>query len=229
MIGTDEIILNFKLDDYMMFFFDIKKKRIVCDITKEKIKEYINGFDNIKDINMIKNILLGEIIYINANCNINIYDNIKSFDIFQNLLTNKISQTELLNKIFILMKNNGNNSAHNMMDILMEHFYEYARSIVLNHDNDSNEHKLIHLKAKYIGYILILLILRYYSRLFKIYTYKNMKLYIKSNTNTKYAPHTIRDNTTRQIYHDIMNKFIEAFPIFINPLNEYLRILIGTN
>lgn len=87
--------------------------------------------------------------------NIDIYNNNKSFDIFQKLLEGNKNIDSVIMNIFNI---DGTTNKYNIMSDLLDHIYEYTKKIVINSDNNINE-----LKAYYIGYVLMIFILKFYT------------------------------------------------------------------
>jgi hypothetical protein len=140
----------------------------------------------------------------------------KSFNIFRDLLSGKINQMDIVNKIFEIGEIDG---MHNMMSALMNHIYEFTKVIVLkgkigsdkndnNGEYNPNHPSVRELKVRYIGYILIVLILKYYSMLLKkTQLYESTKKYM--------------------IKFDIIETFNKNFPVFKNFMDKSMAILIG--
>ena len=138
----------------------------------------------------------------------------KSFIIFEKLISGEITQNEIIDNIFLIK---GKCGRHNMMANLMEHLYEYTRLIILQGKNKVTEKmNLNELKAKYIGYILTILVLKYYSRLLNSLS----ELYNEESIHIT----TSKKNITHKINLNIINKFIENFPVF----KEFMEISINT-
>lgn len=134
-----------------------------------------------------------------VNANMSLYHNTKSFQIYQGLLAETINYDEILDGIFSIIMVTG---IHNMMSELMDHMYEYARVIGLGETQDGNitRSKVNNLKALYIGYVLLLLVLKYYS-----------KLYIYITRQNQIQHNQIQYN---QNYHDLIETFTANFPAF---------------
>jgi WD40 repeat protein len=152
--------------------------------------------------------------HLRVNSNINIYGITKSFNIFENLLTGKINQTDVITNIFTVP---GTIGRHNMMAELMDHFYEYIRVIALKENDkgelDDSEFSIN--KSNYIGYILIVLLLKYYSMMLKTMFDKEYKEY---NENVS--------NVNKYNYFDIMHTFNNHFPAFKDFITKSIDILM---
>lgn len=162
------------------------------------------------------------IFYLKINANINIYGSTKSFSIFQDLLSGRINQTYVLTNIFSVP---GHTGRHNMMADLMNHFYEYTRVIVLKEslqgDVDSTGFK--EMKAMYIGYILLVLVIKYYSMMLK--TGDSVLI-----SNIKTSKRKNRDNIKIQERHtdlNIIDMFNENFPAFKSFTDRTIDLLLG--
>jgi len=146
--------------------------------------------------------------HLRVNSNINIYGITKSFNIFENLLTGKINQSKVINNIFTVP---GSIGRHNMMTELMDHFYEYIKVIALKENDkgelDDSEFSIN--KSNYIGYILIVLVLKYYSMMLKTKTDKENIL-----------------NTNKYNYFDIIHTFNKHFPAFKEFMDKSIDILM---
>ena len=149
--------------------------------------------------------------HLRVNANINIYGITKSFEIFENLLTGKINQSEIIKNIFTVP---GSIGRHNMMIELMDHIYEYIKVIALkeNDKGDLDDSEFSINKSNYIGYILIVLVLKYYSMMLKTKPDKEDKEYIS--------------NTNKYNYFDIIHTFNKHFPAFKGFMDKSIDILL---
>lgn len=131
--------------------------------------------------------------------NIFIYGTKKSFSIYQDLLTGKTTQSEIIDNIFMITGDVGRN---NTMNSLLDHFYGYTRIIGLKDVDDNISNKSSHhsLLSMYIGYLLIVLILKYYSNLIK---------------------------TSDNIDMSMLDTFCKNFPIFKNFMDRSIDLIIG--
>lgn len=183
------------LDQYISSLSHKKYNKIRLFAADETIMEYETNGDiqymiaESKD-NMFK---------VRVNANMSLYDNKKSFQIYQGLLTETINYDDILDGIFSINMVTG---IHNMMCELMDHMYEFTRVIGLGETQDGNitRSKINNLKALYIGYVLLLLVLKYYSKLY---------MYITKDDKAQYDQ--IHYNL---MYHDLIETFIENFPAF---------------
>jgi hypothetical protein len=144
------------------------------------------------------------IFHLNITSNIDIYGTTKSFDIYKKLLTGTLKHNEIINNIFKITGDIGRN---NTMYTLMEHMYEYTRTIALK-EYGTNIHKNIHKKehisviSMYIGYTLIVLVLKYYSNVLKM-------------------------NTSKHLDRNILDTFNKNFPVFKDFMDKSIDIMIG--
>lgn len=138
--------------------------------------------------------------------NIDIYNNNKSFDIFQKLLE---GNKNIDNVIVDICNINGTTNRYNIMYDLLSHIYEFTKIIIIRPDmlcieDDTN---INNLKAYYIGYVLIIFILKFYTYCIK----KNQKEY---NYNKK------------DVRMDIIHIFNENFPPFNNFMNNIITSIL---
>lgn len=117
------------------------------------------------------------------NSNINIYGTIKSFDILQGLLTGSICYDTIIKNIFLIK---GSRCRYNTISELMDHIYEYIQMFGISEDNSGLDVSL------YFGYILLLLVLKFYV--------------VSSYTNQR--------EDKKYLKNDIMDKYVKYFPIF---------------
>ena len=138
--------------------------------------------------------------------NINIYDTTKSFDIFQKLLLKQINGSVIIEKIFATSESE-KNGIHNVMSDLMMHFYEYIRVIILKELDTERKKEISEFDLNvllYIGYTLLSLILKYYLVLSKI-------------------------NDQDMIKYDILEIFIENFPLFEQFIGQTVTMIMKKN
>lgn len=215
-IGADDSKILYELDDFMTFFLAIPKTtQNVTNIFQLRVNANIDisPIDIRKDVNVFKNPNMS-----------------KSFNIFKNLMNGKINQTEIISNLFTIK---GTVGRHNMMCELMSHMYEYARIIALKNVSDEETKRTIYdesnetlnkdkqkinivnkdilfnnIKALYIGYILIVLVLKYYVMLFK--SDRQLKIHSKKD----------------QLFN-IINIFNQNFPAFEEFMLKTLQLIIG--
>jgi len=178
-MGSDDSIVRYKLSDYMSFFLSIKSSIKSSEVTKES-----------------------NIFQMRVNANIDIYDSDKSFVIYQALIEGRLSPFEIVSNMFSIQKSTGR---HNMMTELTDHLYEYTRVIALKEkaDGDIDRSGVNHIKAIYTGYVFVVLILQYYSMMFKTTT------------------------CSKKIKFDIINTFNANFPAFKDFMTESLNVMLG--
>jgi hypothetical protein len=121
--------------------------------------------------------------------NIDIYNNAKSFNIFQKLLESNRNIDSVIIDIFNV---DGDVNKYNIMNDLLDHIYEYTKKIIIDMTDGINE-----LKAYYVGYVLIIFILKFY----RYFTKKNNKYIKKGIINTF--------NLNYPIFADFMNNSID--------------------
>lgn len=206
---TDKGTITYDLEKIIPIkIADMMKNNILKDIdniyqnNKHKAKKYID----IKSAdNKIKRYQLNNITNMFINCdkniydvehtvNIDIYNNNKSFDIFKKLLENTNNIDNIIVDIF---KIESETNRYNIMYDLMEHIYEFIKTIIINDNNDI----ISELKAYYIGFILMIFILKFYTYLIK----KNRNISIKK---------------------DIIDNFNNNFQPFNNFMNTSIRYLL---
>lgn len=124
------------------------------------------------------------IFFIRHNANLRILDS-NSFTIFQQLLTDNQYQSIILLKIFSIKEYV---SRHNTVIELLDHMYDYTKTIILN--PNSKNTSLHDKKALYVCYSIMTFIIRYYELSY------------------------MKENKTRDIKYDIINTFIDNFPLF---------------
>ena len=97
-----------------------------------------------------------------------------------------------------------------MMFDLMTHLYEYTRIIVLkeNINGQFNRSKFSQMTSHYIGYTLMVLVLKYYSMMI----------------NTTSDDFVINKNK-----FDILETFNKNFPVFTDIMYSMMAVLIGEN
>lgn len=193
-MGADNSKVLYELDDFMTFFLSIPKN-MKADINVFGLK--VNANINMSPIDTNKN----------ASKN---YNTCKSFNIFKNLVTGKINQTEIISNLFTIK---GTIGCHNMMYELMSHMCEYARIITIKDESEGVPNNNINIslndiKILYIGYILIVLILKYYAAFFK--------------TNKKFKIQINKDHLFNTI-----KIFNQNFPIFEGFVFKALNLMIN--
>lgn len=124
--------------------------------------------------------------------NIDIYDNNKSFDIFQKLLD---SNKNIDNIIIDICNIEGITNKYNIMEDLLDHIYEFIKKLII-YTGDKNNNEL---KAYYIGYVLMIFILKFYTYLVKISNRIDIKRDIICNFNENFPP-----------FSDFMNNSIKS-------------------
>jgi hypothetical protein len=209
-IGADDSKVVYSVTDYISFLFSLIKETNKKDSGKNEFQ-------------------------LKVNANISIYGNVKSFTIFQDLLTGKSKQSEIISNIFTLK---GQTGRHNMMRDLMNHMYEYTRVIALKetikNDEEQNEStersKFSDMKAIYIGYVLLILVIKYYLVLVKT---SNQEYISSAETKGKTKSNT-KSNVNIQLNQrspalDIMKTFNDNFPIFKSFTDKTLSLILGEN
>ena len=93
----------------------------------------------------------------NENVNIDQYQIPKSFLLYQDIISGEIDQIYIIQSLFTVSIAS---NRLNILNIILSHFYEYTRYIILN-ETALNE-KLNKSKVIYIGYCITDIILRYY-------------------------------------------------------------------
>jgi hypothetical protein len=188
LIGADESNITYHVTPYMQFLLSL-------------IKPSAN------------NKIATNVFHLRVTSNINIHGTTKSFNIFQDLLTGKTNQSDVIQNIFTVK---GSAGRHNMMSDLMNHIYEYTRIIALKETSsgDLDRSGFSKMKSLYIGYLLIVLILKYYSMLFKTATRK--KIIMKDDP-----------NNTKHHNFDIIESFNANFPAFKGFVDRSMDILMG--
>ena len=107
------------------------------------------------------------------------------------------------------------------MATLFEHMYEYTKVIALK-ENDVgmiDESYFSKIKSLYIGYLLLVLILKYYVHLFKEYETLDVVKNNKINKNQAKLFET-------HINFNIINEFNTHFPGFENYIVKVMHLLI---
>jgi hypothetical protein len=211
-IGADDSKVVYSVTDYISFLFSLIKE------TNKKDSD-TNEFQ------------------LRVNANISIYGNVKSFTIFQDLLTGKSKQSEIISNIFTLK---GQTGRHNMMRDLMNHMYEYTREIALKEtiknnevQNESTERsKFNDMKAIYIGYVLLILVIKYYLVLVKTSNHEyisSIETKVNTKVNTKSMTKSPAVDRRLPLQIDIMKTFNDNFPIFKSFTDKTLSLILGDN
>jgi hypothetical protein len=187
-IGADDSKQRYNLNDYIMYLFSM-------------VKPTVSGVET-------------NVYQLRVNANINIYGTTKSFDLFQDLLIGRINQTDILTNIFSIK---GEIGRHNMMYELMLHFYEYTRVIALKEtaSGDLDRSGFSNLKALYIGCILLVLVLKYYSMVVKT----------KVGTTDSTVGRTSKAGDI--IRSDIKEMYNTNFPAFEGFVDRSIKVIIG--
>ncbi|VBB18016.1 hypothetical protein YASMINEVIRUS_479 [Yasminevirus sp. GU-2018] len=195
-VGADDSKARYNVNDYMMFLLSLKKSQIV-------------GTDT-------------NIFQLRINANIDVYGSTKSFNVFQDLLSGKINQREIIDNIYTIQ---GATGRHNMMAELMAHLYEFTRVIALKEtsDGDLDRSGFSNMKAMYIGYVLLVLVLKYYSMLFK--TVGGIKSSVRGKNKTLRDPRVQSTETT--IRYDILEAFNNNFPAFKSFTMKSIELMMG--
>jgi hypothetical protein len=136
-----------------------------------------------------------------VNANIDIYNKTKSFIIFKNLMNGKINQMDIITELFTIK---GTIGRHNMMYELMSHMYEYASVVVLREITIDTIYNNV--KTLYMGYMFMILILKYYLTFCRLNTKDIIKI----------------DQT-----FDIVELFSQYFPIFGKYMIDALQLIFG--
>ena len=187
-VGADDSRIMYPVSDYMQFLMSLVKISSTVPHTEQE----------------------ANIFQLRVTANINICGSLKSFSIYQNLLTGRINQTDIISKIFSINGPSVSSNHHNMMNDLMNHFYEYTRIIALKEtmDGEFNNSHFSTVMALYIGYVLIVLILKYYSMMIK-----------SSNDNKKF--------TEKILKSDLLITFNKNFPAFELYVNRAIGLMLG--
>ena len=207
-IGTDDSNIKYELSEYMMMFLSVDKSQQVHNNQLEnKIENSTKNEKKIEDNtenNTEQNIFL-----MRVNANIDIYGFKKSFKLFQDLLEGKINQSIIIADIFTIR---GETGRHNTMTELMNHFYEYTRVIALKENNsgDITRNEFNNMKALYIGYVLMILVLKYYSMVIKLV-----------------PPKIVHNNNNTYINFDILETFNMNFPAFKDFMIDSIELMIS--
>lgn len=198
LIGADDSKVSYPVTEYMQFLMSL-------------IKPVSSGVDT-------------NTFQLRVTSNIDIYGATKSFNIFQDLLTGKINQSDVIQNIFAVQ---GAAGRHNMMSDLMNHMYEYTRVIALKEtsDGDLNRSGFSRMKSLYIGYILIVLVLKYYSMMLKSMSGASMSgISVTKNVGHKVI---IKESTEKHLKFDIIETFNKNFPAFKAFVDRSVDILMG--
>jgi hypothetical protein len=205
LVGADDSKVVYAVSEYMRFLLSL-------------VKPEKSGVDT-------------NVFQLRVNSNINIYGDVKSFMIFQDLLTGKSNQIEVISNIFTVK---GQTGRHNMMRDLMNHMYEYTRVVALKEtsENDIERSGFSNMKAIYIGYVLLVLIIKYYSVLVKTLNNEksSSKKVLDKTKNVSVETTLIEKNTKRRIKNvdlDIINIFNENFPAFKSFTDRSLNLMLG--
>jgi hypothetical protein len=139
---------------------------------------------------------------VNVNSNMNILQKKTSIDIYQQLFLYPEYMDNIIDNIFEIQKHNG---IQYIMEEILIHIYDYIRVITFN-NNKKERNKTSDLKAMYMGYILIMFIVKYYITLIQL----NNTIVIKN----KLA-------MNRNIY----KTFIESYEIFNDTIDIALNFI----
>ena len=203
LIGADDSKITYHMSEYMQFLMSLIRPTVSA-----ASEIHTSGIDTI-------------VFHLRVTSNINIYGVTKSFHIFQDLLTGKINQSDVIQNIFAVQ---GITGRHNMMHDLMNHMYEYTRVIALKETSAGNLNRMefSNMISLYIGYILIMLVLKYYSMMLKVLS-ESLHSGISV---TKYIGQksVIKE---KHINFDIIDTFNKNFPAFKDFVDRSMDILIG--
>jgi hypothetical protein len=190
---TDTGVITYDLDNILPIkFADIMKNEILkqLDLYYKKKKCSKNRYIKIRCADdKIKRYDLNDIMIFFINKHDDIYNNAKSFNIFQKLLESNRNIDSVIIDIFNV---DGDVNKYNIMNDLLDHIYEYTKKIIIDMTDGINE-----LKAYYVGYVLIIFILKFY----RYFTKKNNKYIKKGIINTF--------NLNYPIFADFMNNSID--------------------
>lgn len=198
LVGADDSRITYPVTPYMQFLMSL-------------IKPTASGIDT-------------NVFQLRVTSNIDIYGATKSFNIFQDLLTGKINQSDVIENIFAVQ---GAAGRHNMMADLMNHMYEYTRVIALKETSagDLNRSGFSRMKSLYIGYILIVLVLKYYSMMLKSFSGASLSgISVTKNVGQKIV---IKENIEKHLNFDIIETFNKNFPAFKGFVERSMDILMG--
>lgn len=204
-VGADDSKVKYTLSDYMMFLVSMTKSAVQST-----------------DANTFQ---------LKINANIYIYGATKSFYIFQDLLTGKINQRDIIDGIFTI---HGSLGRHNTMAELMSHMYEFTRVIVLkeSYDGDIDRSEINNLKSVYIGYVLLILVVKYYSMTIKVnstptsYVQSTRNIGDSNTINSHIVP--IMENENKIINFDILDIFNSNFPALQAFASKSINLMLGT-
>lgn len=195
LIGADDTKMIYNVTPYMAFLMSLIKPTTI-------------GIDT-------------NVFQLRVTSNIDIYGATKSFNIFQNLLVGTMNQNDVIQNIFAVQ---GIAGRHNMMTDLMSHMYEYTRVVALKETSsgDLNRTGFSKMKALYIGYILIVLVLKYYSMMLK-----SLSGAAVTKTRDIGQKVMIKESTEKHLNFDIIETFNKNFPAFQEFVNRSMDTLMG--
>jgi len=109
--------------------------------------------------------------FVNVTCNVSIYNECKSFILFQELISGIITEEDILDDIY---KIENKVLQYDTFNNLITHFYDFVIVLILKENDIINELTLN--KTKYIGYIILSLIIKYCKTNFNIELINEFKI-----------------------------------------------------